>query len=71
MQPPIPCAGTGVDLDIESLYAGPYATLVSNVDLGYGSRPWGQYGAGTESSSFNTYWNIKSSIMVRGWAAVY
>lgn len=45
--------------------AGPYGLLISNVDVGYGSRPWGQMGTVQSASSFMTVWNLDSTVTVR------
>lgn len=58
-------AGTGRDLGIDLFNAGPYASLISNVDFGLGSRLWGQVTTGTKATSYNTYWNMKAAVMVR------
>jgi hypothetical protein len=65
-------AGTGSDLVIQTMAAGPYGLLLSNVNVGYGSRPWGQVGTVQSASSFMTVWNMNSSVKVcrtarRGW----
>lgn len=56
--------GTGLDLAIQTMGAGPYGLLVSNVDVGYGSRPWGQMGTVQSASSFMTIWNMDSQVRV-------
>lgn len=61
----LPCVGTGIDLAIQTMGAGPYGLLVSNVDVGYGSRPWGQMGTVQSASSFMTVWNMDSQVKVR------
>ena len=58
------CAGTGTDLAIQTMGAGPYGLLVSNVNVGYGSRPWGQMGTVQSASSFMTVWNMASQVKV-------
>jgi len=52
-------SGAGTDLRVEALYGGPYATLVTNVDIGRGSRPFGPLWNGQRPSSYMTYWNIR------------
>lgn len=44
--------------------AGPYGLLLSNVNVGYGSRPWGQMGTTQSASSFMTVWNLNSQVKV-------
>lgn len=46
--------------------AGPYGLLVSNVNAGYGGRPWGQSNTAQAASSFMTLWNMASNTRVRG-----
>lgn len=58
-------AGSGTDLAIDCMGGGPYGLLVSNADMGYGSRPWGAQALTTDVSSFLTAWNIKSQVKVR------
>lgn len=62
------CAGTGTDLAIQTMAAGPYGLLLSNVDVGYGSRPWAQMGTTQSASSFMTVWNMNGQVKV-GWLA--
>jgi hypothetical protein len=46
--------------------SGPYGLLLSNVDVGYGSRFWGpQVLTTTDVASFMTAWNVKSQVKVR------
>lgn len=60
-------AGSGVDLSIDAMASGPYGMLLSNVDVGYGSRFWGpQVLTTTDVASFMTAWNVKSQVKVRG-----
>lgn len=59
-------AGTGVDLCIETMNGGPYGLLLSNLHMGYGSRPWGQNALNViDATSFNTFWNIRSNSKAR------
>lgn len=58
-------AGSGLDLAIDALYGGPYGLLISNVDAGYGSRPWGSQGLTTDAAAFMTVWNMHSVMQVR------
>lgn len=58
-------AGTGVDLAVQTMAAGPYGLLLSNVNVGYGSRPWGQMATVQSASSFMTVWNMNSQAKVR------
>jgi hypothetical protein len=44
---------------VNALYAGPYGILVSNVDFGEASLPYGQSGSAPKVSSFFTFWNVK------------
>jgi hypothetical protein len=45
--------------------SGPYGLLLSNVDVGYGSRFWGpQVLTTTDVASFMTAWNVKSQVKV-------
>lgn len=60
-------AGTGSDLAIQTMAAGPYGLLLSNVNVGYGSRPWGQAGTVQSASSYMTVWNMNSTVKV-GWS---
>lgn len=60
------CAGTGTDLAIQTMAAGPYGLLLSNVNVGYGSRPWAQMGTTQSASSFMTVWNMNGQVKV-GW----
>ncbi len=60
-----------MDLAVVSLYGGPYGTLVSNVDVGYGSRPWGGTSMGTSAASFLTWWNLHSRITVNAPRSLY
>lgn len=53
--------GVGTNLSIQSLYAGPYATLVSNVQFGAGVNPYAPSGASPKAASFATFWNVKVS----------
>lgn len=53
--------GVGRNLSINPLYAGPYGILVSNVDFGEASAPYGLSGAAPKVSSFFTFWNVKVS----------
>jgi len=53
--------GVGRNLSINPLYAGPYGILVSNVDFGTASIPYGLSGAAPKVSSFFTFWNVKVS----------
>jgi hypothetical protein len=55
----------GLDLAIDLLYGGPYGTLVSNVDAGYGSRLWGIQSNAAKGTSYDTWWNVKTQIPVR------
>lgn len=54
--------GVGRNLSINPLYAGPYGILVSNVDFGTASIPYGLSGAAPKVSSFFTFWNVKVSV---------
>jgi hypothetical protein len=45
--------------------AGPYGLLLSNVNVGYGSRPWAQMGTTQSASSFMTVWNMNGQVKVR------
>lgn len=51
--------GVGTNLSINPLYAGPYGILVSNVDFGQASVPYGLSGVAPKVSSFFTFWNVK------------
>lgn len=51
--------GVGRNLSINALYAGPYGILVSNVDFGEASLPYGQSGSAPKVSSFFTFWNVQ------------
>jgi hypothetical protein len=51
--------GVGSDLRVEGMYAGPYATLVTNVDVGRGTRPFGPASNGQRPASSMTFWNIR------------
>jgi hypothetical protein len=51
--------GVGRNLSVNPLYAGPYGILVSNVDFGQASIPYGLSGWATKVSSFFTFWNVK------------
>jgi hypothetical protein len=53
-----------MDLAIQTMAAGPYGLLLSNVNVGYGSRPWGQMGTVQSASSFMTVWNMNSQVKV-------
>lgn len=53
--------GVGTNLSINPLYAGPYGILVSNVDFGRASFPYGLSGALPKVSSYFTFWNVKVS----------
>ena len=53
--------GVGTNLSINPLYAGPYGILVSNVDFGQASVPYGLSGVAPKVSSFFTFWNVKVS----------
>jgi hypothetical protein len=64
VNPTLVAAGTGADLAIQTMAAGPYGLLLSNVNVGYGSRPWGQVGTTQSASSFMTVWNMNSSVKV-------
>jgi hypothetical protein len=58
-------AGSGVDLSIDAMASGPYGLLLSNVDVGYGSRFWGpQVLSTTDVASYMTAWNVKSQVKV-------
>ena len=57
-------AGTGVDLAVQTMAAGPYGLLLSNVHVGYGSRPWGAMATVQLASSFMTVWNLNSQAKV-------
>jgi hypothetical protein len=59
--------GVGRNLSVNALYAGPYGILVSNVDFGEASLPYGQSGSAPKVSSFFTFWNVK--VRARGWPA--
>ena len=56
--------GTGIDLAIDTLCSGPYGMLLSNLDMGYGSRPWAAQALLQKVSSFTTIWNMKSAAKV-------
>jgi hypothetical protein len=50
--------------------SGPYGLLLSNVDVGYGSRFWGpQVLTTTDVASFMTAWNVKSQVKVRNFGS--
>lgn len=51
--------GVGKNLSVNPLYAGPYGILVSNVDFGTASLPYGLSGVAPKVSSFFTFWNVK------------
>jgi hypothetical protein len=53
--------GIASNLSVNALYAGPYATLVSNVNFGAARNPYGLSGAGPKTSSFSTFWNVRVS----------
>jgi hypothetical protein len=53
--------GVASNLSVNALYAGPYATLVSNVNFGAARNPYGLSGAGPKTSSFSTFWNVRVS----------
>lgn len=57
--------GVGTNLSINALYAGPYSTLVSNVDFGAARLPYGQSGAGPKASSFTTFWNVRVCVQTQ------
>lgn len=54
--------GVGRNLSINPLYAGPYGILVSNVNFGQASLPYGLSGVAPKVSSFFTFWNVKVSV---------
>eukprot|EP00878_Enallax_costatus_P038027 GHUV01043156.1.p1 GENE.GHUV01043156.1~~GHUV01043156.1.p1 ORF type:complete len:222 (+),score=22.33 GHUV01043156.1:621-1286(+) len=54
--------GIGTNLSVNALYAGPYATLISNVDFGAAKQPYAPSGSAPKSSSFLTYWNVKGAV---------
>ncbi|KAF6262421.1 hypothetical protein COO60DRAFT_1676006 [Scenedesmus sp. NREL 46B-D3] len=54
--------GVGVNLSVNALYAGPYATLVSNVNFGAARNPYGLSGAGPKASSYSTFWNVRADV---------
>lgn len=58
--------GVGKNLSVNALYAGPYATLVSNVYFGAAQVPYAPSGAGPKASSFLTFWNVQVSLGMRG-----
>jgi hypothetical protein len=60
-------AGTGSDLAVDAIGAGPYGLLMTNLDMGYGSRPWAAPSLIPEVSSFWTLWNVKSQVKASPW----
>eukprot|EP00775_Hariotina_reticulata_P003015 gene3015-3295_t len=53
----------GADLNLDFHKGAPYANLYTNLDMGAGSRPFrsgGGAGAGPNSASYQTFWNLKS-----------
>ncbi len=53
--------GVGTDLSVQSLYAGAYTLLSTNVSYGAAKLPYAPSGAGPKASSFYTMWNVKVS----------
>lgn len=53
--------GIGRNLSVNALYAGPYSTLISNVNFGSAKLPYAPSGAAPKASSFMTFWNVRVS----------
>jgi hypothetical protein len=56
--------GSGVDLCFDHHKRAPYANLITNVDLGEGTRPYRSGGGadlGRHSAAWLTFWNIRSA----------
>lgn len=53
--------GVAPNLLIEFMYATPYGNLITDMDFGNGTRPFGWVVRGQDLSGFNTFWNLRAN----------